>query len=293
MNELIVSGRFLADIGKEADQLSLNNQKSYINCLRLLASIGMAMVAAFLFYDELDLVVMIFIYALLMIAGGLILYYAKKKQFHTKYINYRLLAEVIRVQNVFFSAGIEKNVAEYFSYTMRDDTEWIWEIIENSAHNTKIFSFEELKNKWLLEQYNYHTDAEKKTRRKLKVNNRISNAVKIAVIVIVVIACLIEFIPSIDVHNFIGTITLKGYVLIVVGLLSAISLFLASYYGKQNLERKISDHVEMAKLYSDVISKIEVEPLTKEIIENTAREEILENGNWYSYMKNNMLTLDF
>ena len=27
--------------------------------------------------------------------------------------------------------------------------------------------------------------------------------------------------------------------------------------------------------------------------EETAREEILENGNWYSYMKENRLTLDF
>ena len=49
----------------------------------------------------------------------------------------------------------------------------------------------------------------------------------------------------------------------------------------------------MAKLYSDVISKTEIEPLTKELIENTAREEILENGNWFSYMKNNKLSLDF
>lgn len=293
MNVNYFSGRVLTAIGKEADELSLQNQKAYINCLRILAIIGMAMVAAFLFYDELDLEVMIFVYAVLMVAGGLTLYNAKKKQYHTNYINYRLLAEVIRVQNVFCSAGIEKNAAEYFSYTMRDDIEWIWEIIENSKHDSKTLTIEELKSTWLLEQYNYHVSAEKTTRKKLKVNNRISNGVKIAVIVIVVVACLLELIPDIDMHNVVGAITVKGYVLIAVGLLSAISLFLASYYGKQNLERKISDHVEMAKLYDSVIKKTETEPLTKAIIENTAREEILENGNWFSYMKNNKLSLDF
>lgn len=46
-------------------------------------------------------------------------------------------------------------------------------------------------------------------------------------------------------------------------------------------------------MLGDDWKKTETEPLTNAIIENTAREEILENGNWFSYMKNNKLSLDF
>ena len=176
---------------------------------------------------------------------------------------------------------------------MKNDTAWIRELIANADHSCETMTSEMLKERWLKEQYNYHVDAEKKVSKQLRVNNRISDVVKIAVVVIIVIACVLECISGIDMRSMLGRITIKGYVLIAVGLLSTISFFLSSYYGKLNLERKRSDHVEMAKLYREVLDNTKDNPLTEEVIEKTAREEILENGNWYSYMKENRLTLDF
>ena len=287
------SGKSIAQIEEIADSLSLQNQKEYITCLKCLALVGMAMVAAFLFYDELELPQMIFVYAALMIAGAVIIRISNKNKYHENYINYRILAEVTRVQLVMDEAGIMKNAAEYFSYTMKDDTAWIRELIANADHSTNRLTTEELKELWLKDQYDYHVNAEKKVSRQLRTNDRIADVVKLAVIVIVVIACIIECIPDIDMRSMLGHITIKGYVLIAVGLLSTISFFLSSYYGELNLERKRSDHIEMAKLYREVLDNTKDSPLTEEIIEKTAREEILENGNWYSYMKENRLTLDF
>lgn len=287
------SGKNIAQIEEAADKLSLQNQKKYITCLKCLALIGMAMVAAFLFYDELELSQMIFVYAALMIAGAIIIRISNKNKYHENYINYRLLAEAARVQLVLDGAGIKKNAAEYFSYTMKDDTAWIQELITNADHGCEKMTADMLKERWLKDQYDYHVNAEKKVSKQLRTNDRIADAVKLAVIVILVIACIIECIPDIDMRSMLGHITIKGYVLIAVGLLSTISFFLSSYYGKLNLERKRSDHVEMAKLYKEVLDNTKDSPLTEEIIENTARDEILENGNWYSYMKENRLTLDF
>ena len=287
------SGKSIAQIEEIADSLSLQNQKEYITCLKCLALVGMAMVAAFLFYDELELPQMIFVYAALMIAGAVIIRISNKNKYHENYINHRLLAEVARVQLVLDGAGIMKNAAEYFSYTMKDDTTWICELIANADHSYEKMTSGMLKERWLKDQYDYHVNAEKKVGKQLRTNDRIANVVKAAVVVIVIIACIIECIPDIDMRSMLGHITIKGYVLIAVGLLSTISFFLSSYYGKLNLERKRSDHIEMAKLYKEVLDNTKDSPLTEEIIERTAREEILENGNWYSYMKENRLTLDF
>lgn len=286
-------GKSIAQIEEIADSFSLQNQKKYITCLKCLALVGMAMVAAFLFYDELELSQMIFVYAALMIAGAVIIRISAKNKYHENYINYRLLAEVARVQLVLDGAGIMKNAAEYFSYTMKDDIAWIRELIANADHSCEKMTADMLKERWLKDQYDYHVNAEKKVSKQLRTNDRIADAVKLAVIVIVVIACIIECIPDIDMRSMLGHITIKGYVLIAVGLLSTISFFLSGYYGKLNLERKRSDHVEMAKLYKEVLDNTKDSPLTEEMIEKTAREEILENGNWYSYMKENRLTLDF
>ena len=287
------SGKSISQIEETADSLSLQNQKKYITCLKCLALVGMAMVAAFLFYDELELSQMIFVYAALMIAGAVIIRISNKNKYHENYINYRLLAEVTRVQSVLDGAGIMKNAAEYFSYTMKNGTAWIRELITNADHSCEKMTADVLKERWIKDQYDYHVNAEKKVSKQLRLNDRISGIVKIAVIVIVVVACVLECIPDVDMRSIIGSITIKGGVLIAVGLLSTISFFLSSYYGKLNLERKRSDHIEMAKLYREVLDNTKDSPLTEAIIENTAREEILENGNWYSYMKENRLTLDF
>ena len=285
-------GKSIAQIEETADSLSLQNQEKYISCLKGLALIGMAMVAAFLFYDELEWPLMIFVYAVLMAAGAVVIRKSKKNKYHENYIDFRLLAEVARVQSVLYGVGIEKNAAEYFSYTMKDDTAWIRELIANADHNCEKMTSDMLKEKWLKNQHDYHVSAEKKVSKQLRINNRISDAVKVAVIMLVLIACLIE---CMDIHmeSMLDRITIKVYVSIAVGLLSMISFFLSSYYGKLNLERKRSDHIEMAKLYKEVLDNTKDSPLTEEIIENTARDEILENGNWYSYMKENRLTLDF
>ena len=157
------SGKGIAQIEETADKLSLQNQKKYITCLKCLALIGMAMVATFLFYDELELSQMIFVYAALMIAGAVIIRISNKNKYHENYINYRLLAEVARVQSVLDGAGIMKTAAEYFSYTMKDDTAWIRELIANADHSCEKMTSDMLKERWLKEQYNYHMDAKRKS----------------------------------------------------------------------------------------------------------------------------------
>jgi hypothetical protein len=74
----------------------------------------------------------------------------------------------------------------------------------------------------------------------------------------------------------------------VLGGISAITLFISGYYGKLSFERKSFDHEKMVLLYSAANSQFDNEYFdrTKLFLE-LAREEIIENGNWFSYCREN------
>ena len=105
----------------------------------------------------------------------------------------------------------------------------------------------------------------------------------IATVVICIASCIVEL----------AGIPYRTCLIVVIGLFSAGSLFLSNFYGKQNLERKYEDHIHMADLYKYALDKTENSSLSKDLIEEIAREEILENAAWYSYTKESSLSLDY
>ena len=79
---------------------------------------------------------------------------------------------------------------------------------------------------------------------------------------------------------------------ILLGTLSAGALFLADYYGKLSLDRRISDHRKMAQFYRAMEERLQDGGQTESLLEELAREELTENGNWCSYLRDNAPELD-
>ena len=80
-------------------------------------------------------------------------------------------------------------------------------------------------------------------------------------------------------------------------MFAAGSLLFSSYWGKLSFDRKWEDNEKMCKFYSSAYARWhqakvhpndEIEKFVKEI----AREEIVENGIWYSYVKGNGLEVN-
>ena len=73
-----------------------------------------------------------------------------------------------------------------------------------------------------------------------------------------------------------------------VGTSSAITIFLANYYGKMSLSSKIDEHLRMHWLYNTVEYEImERKEEDEELIMHLAREFLIENAIWYSHQKKN------
>jgi len=74
---------------------------------------------------------------------------------------------------------------------------------------------------------------------------------------------------------------------VALGTLSTATIFIANYYGKQSLSRKRSDHGKMAAFYARISEMLAEYGQNEALLERLAREELIENGNWLSYQRDN------
>ena len=74
---------------------------------------------------------------------------------------------------------------------------------------------------------------------------------------------------------------------IALGLLSAVTLLIAGYYGNLSLPRTRSDHRKMKRFYAEMGEVLARFGQTDAVLCQIAREELIENGNWCSYQRDN------
>ena len=149
----------------------------------------------------------------------------------------------------------------------------------------------DIRNFWVEEQREYHRKAVKKTPGQMEKHDRIlGTAMKISILIYAA-ALVYEFafgglairplLTLNDPEN--GRTLLK----IVLGTLSAGTLFMANYYGKMSLRRVTSDHEKMVKFFDKAAEQLDRYGQNEHLLEALAREELAENGNWCSFQRDN------
>ena len=78
---------------------------------------------------------------------------------------------------------------------------------------------------------------------------------------------------------------------------TAASLLFTSYFGKLSFGRKAEDNKKMRMFYESACARWEEAKLRpdaeiKKFVKEIAREEIVENGIWYSYVRDNSLEIN-
>ncbi len=74
---------------------------------------------------------------------------------------------------------------------------------------------------------------------------------------------------------------------ILMGTISAVTLFVANFYGRLSLPRILSDHRKMERFYAKMSAELEEYGQTELLLTVLSREELTENGNWCSYQRDN------
>ncbi|MCR5072409.1 MAG: hypothetical protein K6A39_01100 [Clostridiales bacterium] len=289
--------RRMEHVYQAASVICGNAAKQYRRTLALLAVIGSVLTMAFLLYDEAQLIWMILICGAMLLAAWLCQRYAVRSACQRLYLECRALAESIRVQLFLRYAGSDRNVPDLLSWSQREETPWILTSLSALHIGPAPETQHPVRDCWPEDQKAYHLRAGIKASASLTVSERTVRTALLISVVMYLLAVLFELLsggkllkPRFPVADpEIWRTVLK----IVMGSISAITLFIANYFGKQSLQRKASDHSKMAQFYSVISERLSLCGQTDELLTALAREELIENGNWVSYERDNTPDISF
>lgn len=281
----------LESVMQAADRLSLRFARGYRRTMGILAGLGTAVALTFLLYDEANLTWMILLCGIALLAAMLVLNRARRSDGHRRYIEYRMLAEALRVQMFLRYAGSRTETQRIMTWTEQQETPWI--LCAMCALNTgnPPEEIRDIRECWVEKQRLYHEKAGQRTEGKSARNDRLLQLAGACAVALYFGGILFELLcggltphPLLPVREI---ETWRMVLKILLGTVSVGTLFLASYYGKMSLERKKADHRKMEALFRTAGAQMERFGQTEELMELLAREELTENGNWSSYQRDN------
>ena len=283
--------RKIETISRAAGMLSRQAADRYRRVLALLAVASALLTFAFLLYDEAQAIWMILVCGVMLLAAWACQRYAVHSDCHRRYIEYRALAEVLRVQTYLRYAGSRVQAADLLSWTQQEETAWVLDALCALTIADEPKAAHDIRACWVEAQREYHHNKAGSAGHKLTVSDRIVYFALILSVGLYLLGVGYEllcggliFRPAVQVAD----VELWRTVLkILMGSISAMTLFVANYYGRLSLPRTLSDHQKMERFYAKMSRQLERCGQTEELLTVLAREELTENGNWCSYQRDN------
>ena len=273
-----------------ADRLSLRYAETYRRILVLLAVLSTLVTASFLLYDEANLHFMILVCGLALLGAWFLQRFAKRSSCHRRYIEYRVLAESLRVQAFLRYAGSGREAVTLLPWTQQTETPWIAAAMTVLGTGGAPGAIRDILACWPEGQLRYHTGARETEQGKLRGSSRVVGIALAASVFLYAAALVFELLfggllfPD---RAMAGAETCRTILKLVLGAISAATLFISNYYGKQSLSRSVSDHGKMAGFYGRIAERARISGLDEDLLLLLAREELIENGNWCSYQRDN------
>ncbi|MBR0160838.1 MAG: hypothetical protein IJQ02_06140 [Oscillospiraceae bacterium] len=278
-------------VSATAGQLSRQYARRFRRVLALLAVAAALLTFAFLLYDEAQAIWMILVCGVMLLAAWGCRHYAARSDCHRRYLEYRALAECLRVQTWLRYAGSRVQAARLLSCTQQEETAWVLAALCALSIGKEPETKHGIRSCWIDDQREYHRQAVKRAEKKLGVSE---NTVRIALILSVVLYLSavgfellcggLFFRPIFPITD---TELCRTVLKILLGTISAATLFVSNYYGRLSLPRTLSDHQRLERFYGRMSALIERYGQTEELLTLLAREELTENGNWCSYQRDN------
>lgn len=269
-----------------ADVLSVKNAEKHRRILLALSAAGTLLTLAFLLYDEAEWHGLILACGVMILCLVLIRRLSARLDCHRRYLQYRVLAECLRVQYFLSLAGTGTRAADMLPWSVRRGIPWVEEILTE-------LPLPEPEEKrpvldcWIRDQKRYHEKALKRTESREKKDGRAAKAVLAVTLAAYVAALVFELVLLRRDPGAANADTVRAVLKIVLGTMSAVTLFTGSYYGKMSLSNVIDDHKRMISLYETAEERILRDGESEELLLFLARECLNENSTWYAYQSKN------
>ncbi len=210
---------------------------------------------------------------------------AKKAQYQTKYLDYRALAEGLRVQFYWGFAGIESCAGDYYLRKQKSELDWIRYALRTVAIPSEEAAFSHKEHLaesqtarlqlvlkyWVEDQAKYYPRAMKRDHHKLHKLERLINIFFYLGIVLAAVQLWLE--PN-------------HYLIVSIGLTPIVAALLGGYIERNALVGHIRQYERMGTLFGhakDWLQKLLTEGKRHEAIEfiiELGKESLSENGDW-------------
>jgi len=277
-----------------ADGLSLRFARAYRRVLGILAGVSTLITVAFLLYDEANWHFLILACGLALVCAFFLQRYAKKSQCHRRYLEYRALAESLRVQAYLRYAGVKREGVSLLPWSQQYDIPWVAMAMLVLGIGPQPDQSHDIRDCWPGEQLRYHRSMQQQARGKLRLSERVVWSAMLISVGLYVAALAFELFFGGMLPRFPAILSAEVYrtaLKLALGSISAATLFISNYYGKLSLSRVLKDHEKMAAFYERIDRQLTRCGQTESLLLLLAREELIENGNWCSYQQDN--TPDF
>ena len=194
---------------------------------------------------------------------------------HNRFIEYRSLAEGLRIEFFLRLAGKCEDVADYYLMKHKIFLNWVREVLKsaNVFDPQATPQFDEIKETWIESQYNYFKNASKRSKDALEKLKKSTNIIFYSGMLFIVITITATILKDLSILLILTDLII---------ILPFIAGMIETYIQRSTISETIDEYIRMGKIFekakklwnnADSISNIE-------LITELAKESLRENADW-------------
>ena len=248
-----------------------------------------------------DCPAVLFFYPFSLVVGLIVFWWSVKRRGFYKHIEYRALAEALRIQFYFSMAGLDHNVADHYSVKQKTSMQWIWFAMHGIGSRPRGTGSGETgweglrfaKTHWIEEQIGYFGNRSKEDNGKLgRWNRGISWTYILGILLALGLwqadQCGVLFTVAADARK---------WWFVAIGLSPVISAAISTYLDKMAFVQQANSYVWMKDLFSEGDRQYEQAVAAndvaqaKQAILKLGLEALAENSDWFLYHRDRPLDI--
>lgn len=289
-----------------ADELAIRFQTRSKRALKLLLLTAFGGIAAFEAYAHMDLPVAVIPYILLSLLAYGLYVWVTSRGFDDKHLDYRALAEALRVQFYWRLAGVGAASAEYCLRYRLPESEWVRTALRaadldaagggSSAPGADATSLPLVIDRWVRAQYDFFTRAERRDdhhletlEKRARVFARLSFAGVVAFVILSTLE-LFEAGPELDEAQ-------HHMIVVAIAVLAAAAAMIHGYIEKLALAAQVKRYQRMRRLFQSALRLLDDGRTAgrpadaRTILRELGREALEENADWVMLHRDRPLEL--
>jgi len=196
-----------------------------------------------------------------------------RRKYQTRYLDYRALAEALRVQIFWQLSGINKSVADFYSRKHREELEWIRISIRALCTYNWVadqVNLELVKRYWVDNQRRYFQKRAEKSRKRHRNAKRAANALFV-----------LGLITGLFLLPFSHEPWLEKILIILMVLFPAMGAAAGGYSEKMGFDFHAKQFETMERIFTRAKEALKAEPeRSKEILRELGKAALEENSDW-------------